>query len=215
MQGGVGGDFYDFPEVADGLRGLVIGDVAGHGVRPTLVMAMAMGVLRGTAPYADRPDSPLLQINELLMGMNSRLSREFGIVMCTMFYGILDVPRRRLEYASAGHPPPLACTGEGCGLTELKATAPPLGVDRNTLFEVNSADLRGTRRLLFYTDGLLDALGGAKAGIGRLSEILADTRGQEPKVQLEAVFEEVYSPGRSTEGRRTDDASAFLLDLKS
>ena len=64
-------------------------------------------------------------------------------------------------------------------------------------------------------NGLLDALGGAKAGIGRLSEILADTRGQEPKVQLEAVFEEVYSPGRSTEGRRTDDASAFLLDLKS
>lgn len=213
MLGGVGGDFYDFPEVANGRRGLIIGDVTGHGLRPSLVMAMVFGALKGTAPYTSNPGDRLKQINRLLVDLNSRLIDRWGIAMCSMFYGILDVPQLRLEYANAGHPPPMACYGEGCNLTQFVATAPPLGVDAEVSFEVCSVNLRGVRRMFFYTDGVMDAFGGGRAGIQRLSEVLTHTRTLSPHAQLNAVFEAARD-ARSPSPHR-EDASGFLLDLRS
>jgi serine phosphatase RsbU (regulator of sigma subunit) len=42
----VGGDFYDFFELADRLLGIVVGDATGHGMPAALVMATTRGMLR-------------------------------------------------------------------------------------------------------------------------------------------------------------------------
>jgi len=215
MFGGVGGDFYDFPEVADARRGLIIGDVTGHGLRAALVMAMSFGLVRGTARHTRRPDMPLRELNNMLVEVNQQLSRQWGIVLCTMFYGIFDPPNRKLLYANAGHPPPLACYGQtcGCALSQLGATAPPIGVAKDIEFVVHSIDLHDVRRLFFYTDGLLDVLGGARSGLRRLGDIMADTRGLAPELQLQAVFQRARRASLTYAKGHADDASAFLLEI--
>ena len=211
--GGVGGDFYDFPEVAGGLRGLIIGDVTGHGLRPALVMAMVFGLIRGAAPYADNPAERLLQINDLLTELNERLIGEWGVTMCSMFYGVLDVPRRWLVYANAGHPPPIACLGDRCELSQLAAISPPLGVDPAASFKTRAVDLRDVRRMLFYTDGLLDAFGGPRRGAERVSRLLAET-GEEPvQAQLRALMNAARR-AMCEETGYADDVSAFILDMR-
>lgn len=215
MLGGVGGDFYDFPEVAHGLRGLIIGDITGHGLRPALVMAMVFGALRGIAPQTESPRDALGQINRMLVDLNLRLAEEWGLVMCSMFYGIMDVDRLTLTYANAGHLPPIACRGDLCELSPLLATAPPLGVVPDVPFDVRVADLQHVKRMFFYTDGLLDALGGAKAGINRLSEILSQTRSLSPEAQLQTVFDEAQLARRQLPKSRRDDASAFVVSIRA
>ncbi len=215
MLGGVGGDFYDFPEVAHGRRGLIIGDITGHGLRPALVMAMVFGALRGAAPQTESPRDALRQINHLLVDLNKRLTDEWGLAMCSMFYGIMNVDQHKLTYANAGHPPPIACRGGLCELEPLIATAPPLGVDPDVPFEVHVADLQHVKRMFFYTDGLLDALGGARIGVERLSEILSKTRSLSPRAQLQAVFGEVQLARSELPNSRRDDASAFVVDIRS
>ncbi len=210
---GVGGDFYDFPEVAGGLRGLIIGDVTGHGLRPALVMAMVFGVIRGAAPYADNPMDRLIQINDLLTDLNARLIGEWGVTMCSMFYGVLDVPRRWLVYANAGHPPPIACFGDRCELSQLAATSPPLGVDPAADFEARTVDLRDVRRMLFYTDGLLDAFGGPRPGIESVSALLAETRGLPARAQLRALMN-AERRAMCEASAHNDDLSAFILDMR-
>ena len=51
----VGGDFYDFIAVNPEQFVLVVGDVVGHGVRASLMMAQIMGFLRTDASHRSRP----------------------------------------------------------------------------------------------------------------------------------------------------------------
>nr|MDQ5811985.1 ester cyclase [Actinomycetota bacterium] len=45
----IGGDFYDFVELPNGLLGLVVGDATGHGMPAALLMATTRGMLRAVA----------------------------------------------------------------------------------------------------------------------------------------------------------------------
>jgi hypothetical protein len=53
----VGGDYYDFLELADGRLGVAIGDISGKGIGAALMMANLEACLRGQAPSArDLPE---------------------------------------------------------------------------------------------------------------------------------------------------------------
>ena len=91
-----------------GRVGLVIGDVAGHGVlaRPRL---MGQRAQRRCAPTRSRATRPAVALG--LLDRMLRVTRERA--MATVIYAIIDPETGRIRYASAGHPHPSWSTRRG------------------------------------------------------------------------------------------------------
>jgi serine phosphatase RsbU (regulator of sigma subunit) len=145
----VGGDFYDFHTFDDGRLGVVIGDVSGEGVPAALVMAITRTMLRTAARATDSPGEALAQVNELL----SADIPSGTFVTC--FYALLDPASGQLRYANAGHDLPYHRHGED--VCELRATGMPLGLMPGMRYEELEATLEVDDRVLFYSDGLVEA----------------------------------------------------------
>jgi len=153
----VGGDFYDFFELPGepGRLGLVIADVAGKGVPAALFMALSRTMIR-TAGLAGRaPAAALLRANQLILN-DSRAE-----MFLTAFYAELDTQSGHLAYARAGHNRPLwwqAATGD---LDELDADGIVLGAIEAIKLEECAIDMAPGDLVLFYTDGVTEAVDGA------------------------------------------------------
>src|SRR6185295_784224 len=64
----VGGDWYDVVELPDGTLGLVVGDVAGHGVASAATMALLRNALRAYAWEGVGPAEALARLSTLTAG---------------------------------------------------------------------------------------------------------------------------------------------------
>jgi sigma-B regulation protein RsbU (phosphoserine phosphatase) len=98
---GVGGDYYDFLELADGRLGIAIGDVSGKGIGAALMMASLQASLRAQALHAKGDLAELMSRVNTLVYEASTTNR-----YATFFYGQLDPATRKLDYVNAGHNPP-------------------------------------------------------------------------------------------------------------
>jgi serine phosphatase RsbU (regulator of sigma subunit)/anti-sigma regulatory factor (Ser/Thr protein kinase) len=145
----VGGDFYDFIELPDGLVGLVCGDVSGKGVPAALVMATTHSILRGDSSRLVSPGKMLERANELLL---AEIPPQMFV---TCLYGVLDPGTGRLRYANAGHNPPYVQAADG--VVELRATGMPLGLMPAMDYEEREATLAPGDTLLLHSDGLVEA----------------------------------------------------------
>src|SRR5215211_5062705 len=80
----VGGDFYDFLQLADGHVGLVVGDVSGKGIPAAVLMANTQSVLRTVAQRDSAPGQALMEANQVLCAYVP------PNMFITCFYAILD-----------------------------------------------------------------------------------------------------------------------------
>ncbi|HZT98462.1 MAG TPA: SpoIIE family protein phosphatase [Ktedonobacteraceae bacterium] len=145
----VGGDFYDFLTFEDGRLGIVIGDVTGKGVPAALVMATTRSILRSVAQGSVTPGKVLEQANDLLY---PDIPPKMFV---TCLYAILDPHSGRLWYANAGHDLPYRRHGDT--VSELRATGMPLGLMPGMSYEEKEVTLLPGERVLFYSDGLVEA----------------------------------------------------------
>ena len=145
----VGGDFYDFLTFDDGRLGIVIGDVTDKGVPAALVMATTRSILRSAAQVTVSPGKVLEQTNDLLYpDIPPRM-------FVTCLYAILDPHSGRLWYANAGHDLPYRRHDNT--VSELRATGMPLGLMPGMSYEEKEATLMPGDRVLFYSDGIVEA----------------------------------------------------------
>lgn len=153
------GDFFDFIDLPDQNIGLVIADVSGKGVPASLIMASVRAALRAQVDN-------VYYLYEVVRRLNVMLYRDTKPTeFVTLFYGVLDSRNRRLTYCNAGHPPALLLRdGE---VTELPSDNMVLGIDPNEEYRQNFVDLRSGDAILFYTDGLPDAMNFEKEPYGK------------------------------------------------
>jgi serine phosphatase RsbU (regulator of sigma subunit)/anti-sigma regulatory factor (Ser/Thr protein kinase) len=154
----VGGDFYDFIDLADGRLGLVIGDVTDKGVPAAMVMAATRSVLRASAQRLIEPGDVLARVNDNLCPDIP----ENMFVTC--FYGVLDPASGHLRYANAGHNLPLWHAGGESG--DLRATGMPLGLLPGMQYEERETTLADGATVLLYSDGLIEAHDSAREMFG-------------------------------------------------
>lgn len=165
--GAVGGDWYDYIPLGDGRLALVIADVSGKGMPAALLMSAARGMVRSLAPLSSGPGEVLARVNEMF------LSDSLAGRYVTMVYAVLDPVNRTLTFANAGHPWPLLC--HGTQMRPLHAdSGMPLGLLPGTYSEHTVRFCRNFR-LLFYTDGISEAMDCAdrEFGAARISEFVA------------------------------------------
>jgi sigma-B regulation protein RsbU (phosphoserine phosphatase) len=153
----VSGDFYDFIPLADDDHpstrwGFVVADVADKGVPAALFMALSRTLVRTMAIGGSDPAEVLAQANNLIMA--SARSDLF----VTLFYAILNPLDGVLTFANGGHNLPLQFDGRSAAVTELAAQGMALGVVTDIEFEQRHTRMELGDLLLFYTDGVTDAL---------------------------------------------------------
>jgi sigma-B regulation protein RsbU (phosphoserine phosphatase) len=148
----VGGDFYDFFFVNPTKLCLVIGDVSGKGVPAALFMAVSKALLRSEAMRDYPPHEVLARVNQLLCPENQIC------MYVTVFCLMLDTRTGVAEYCNGGHPAPLV-TNESGRVEQLEAPqGAVLGVMENAVYESRRQVLSKGDLLLFYTDGVTEAI---------------------------------------------------------
>ncbi len=150
----IGGDFFDFLEFRDGSHGLVVADVAGHGVSASLIMASLQTALRTFTPLSNSPAQVVNRLNRFFLH-NINFS-----TFVTLFLGRVEPGTQTFLYSNAGHNPPLlyhpALSGPEA-LTWLRPTGPAVGLVEGHTIGEHSVSLESGSQLLLYTDGLTEA----------------------------------------------------------
>jgi serine phosphatase RsbU (regulator of sigma subunit) len=166
-----GGDWYAVvPVGCDGMA-LAIGDVAGHGVSATAVMAQMRHALRAFAIIDPDPTRVLERLNQLLL-----FSSPDALV--SVVYGVLDVPNGRWHQANAGHCLPAIRDPDGTVRFVEVGHGPMLGLAQDVTFPSGSVTLERGSTLALYTDGLIERRGEMlDVGMERLATAL---RGASP-----------------------------------
>ncbi len=144
----VGGDWYDVLPLPGPLVGLVIGDVAGHGIRAAAVMASLRAALRAFATVEACPARILTRLNDYTC-------RYKPDTFATVFVGVFDPDEDLIRYALAGHPPALLVARDGATDVLDGTVGPPLGVPGAT-YEPREHPFPAGASLVAYTDGLIE-----------------------------------------------------------
>jgi len=164
----VAGDFYDFLVVDDERVGILVADVSGHGMPAALIASMLKIALAAQADHAADPA-------RVLTGLNQALCGKFQHHYVTAAYAFLDMERRTLTYAGAGHPPLLLWGGADGGVRDVSENGLFLGkFDFATYSSVEVPLVPGEFGLL-YTDGISETnnLDGVEFGTERFRQFLA------------------------------------------
>ena len=176
----VGGDYYDFFPLDEHRVGLLIADVAGKGTSAALYMAELKGLLLSLSKIHDSPKALLVQANRVLAEHLD--SRSF----ITMTYAIVDLGRRTLTYARAGHTPLMHCRQDGQGRRIVDVLAPDgivlgLGIEGvaarfEQLLEESTLPLGPGDVFVLFTDGITEAMnpGADLFGEDRLQELVGE-----------------------------------------
>lgn len=166
----VGGDFYDYFYLPGEMPrlGMVIADVADKGVPAALFMALSRSVIRTAALGGDNPAVALIRANELIL-KDSQTDLFLSAV-----YAVLNTESGRLIYSNAGHNRPLWYRAASKTIEELSARGIILGSFAHIELEERSIDIGPGDALIFFTDGVTEAMNEADEffGLGRLVKLL-------------------------------------------
>lgn len=165
----VGGDYFDFIHFSDQAPGLVIGDVAGHGMSASLLMASVQATLRTLALDHEAPAGVFDRLN-LLFSHNIRMTS-----FVSLFLARYDPQTHELTYSNAGHNPPLLRTrSNGPELFSwLHPTGAAIGLVEGAQFGTETVKLAPGDVLVLYTDGITEAMNpqGEEFGPERLADL--------------------------------------------
>lgn len=168
----VAGDFYDF--FAGGttppLQNIVIADVSDKGMHAALFMALTRSTVRASALSAPSLAEGITQANRLLCADAT------GGMFVTLFCAQIDPRKNEITYVNAGHNPPLIYRARDRELIELTRTGIMLGFMEGFAFQQRAVALAENDFILFYTDGVTEALNAHEEQFGeaRLRAVMLD-----------------------------------------
>lgn len=185
----VGGDWYDAIDLRDGRIGLVVGDIAGHGIDAMISMGRLRSATAALSHHSQSPAALLTQLNEFVGGPN-------GTGFATVFYAIVDLEGQTITYASAGHPPALLVSPQGETIWLDQGQTEPLHGEVTRRREASVALAPGSS-LILYSDGLVERRGESLAvGLERLERVASKLAEDQPHAVCDELFQSLV-PGPS------------------
>jgi PAS domain S-box-containing protein len=205
----IGGDFALVNSLDQDQFSLVVCDVSGHGIGSALV---ANRIYSATTAHL-RSDMPFL---EMFRELNRFLIEDIAGsgMFVTLAAARIDVQRRTMVFAGAGHPPAmLARQDQGPLLLESRSMilgALPDAVDAAGSQEVQ---LEPDDRIVLYTDGITEVFNskGKMLGIEGVQEIVHQTSSLPPHEMKQGILDGVAA---WREGPQTDDVSLMLVHVR-
>ena len=191
----IDGDFYDFIRYDEDHFDLLIGDVMGKGVSAAMlgaaiktqfIRAISNLVVSTNLATLPTPEEVLIFVQEMmckkLMSLNS---------FATGCYARFSLNKRRMDLVDFGHTQTIHYRDETQSCELLKGTNFPLGFADEESYEQMSVHLKTGDVLLFYSDGLVEAVNqtGECFGVPRLVDFVTS----HCALEAESFSKELYS----------------------
>lgn len=200
----VGGDWYESIRLPGARVALVVGDVAGHGVRAAVTMGRLRTAIQTLARLELPPAESLQQLDELMLTIGEREPH-----FATCAYAVYDGVTGEIELAVAGHVPPLLVHPDGRNEYLEFTPCPPLGVG-NGVVDTTVIPVRDGSLFVLYTDGLVESRDrDISEGLDRLAQSFGEGA---PERDLEDLcktsLDNVYSDAKR------DDIAVLIAKLR-
>ena len=207
----VAGDFYDFIVVDEKHIGILVADVSGHGMPSALIASMLKIALSGQVAQAADPA-------QVLLGLNQALCGKFQHHYVTAAYLFVDMQKRTLTYAGAGHPPLLLWGGSSKGVRTVMENGMFLGRFPFATYSSVELPLQSGDRALLYTDGISETANsaGVEFGTDGFTQFLVTEQSTSADHFADRLLEELshWSARGSTEDL-DDDVTMVAIHVKS
>jgi serine phosphatase RsbU (regulator of sigma subunit) len=201
----LGGDFYDFLPLDSEKTALLIADVSGHGFSAALIAAMLKFTFQTIAPGEPSPEAIVSRINQRFCRI---LKQDDFITLCC---AVFDPENMSVALAGAGHPPPFLYRPSGQIILKLESSGPPVGVDRDAVYERKQLDWIPGDALFFYTDGVTEALLG-KERTGGLDEVVLNLGPGLPAAEISQKLSSELEKIKDARGLE-DDVTLLTVEL--
>jgi serine phosphatase RsbU (regulator of sigma subunit) len=182
------GDYFDAFALDENRIAVLVADVTGHGLGPSLLMSACRSSLRALSTADLTPQQIIKRLDELL-----RHDLTDGRFI-TMIFGVLDA-NGTFTYTNAGHGPAMLAAEGRC--RSLPPHRPPLGVELvhgvgdalQTTTQLSPGD-----RLLLYSDGVSEAMNDnhEQFGVARIERIVCNTS-LDPDQVVQRILEAMHA----------------------
>jgi sigma-B regulation protein RsbU (phosphoserine phosphatase) len=204
----VGGDFYDFHDLGDGILGFAIGDASGHGLPAALLVRDVVTGLRMGIEKELKVAHVFEKLNRVIH--RSRLSSRF----VSVFYAEVEA-EGNVVYVNAGHQPPIVFFRDPApgqpSEVELGVGGTVIGPLPEAHFKRGFARIRPGEVLVGCTDGILERRDakGEFFGLEGLHAVVRQSQGEPAQVILDRLFEASNAWGENRPWE--DDATIAIL----
>ena len=203
----MGGDYFDYFQTGDDRLAVMAGDVAGHGVGASLIMAMAKaGVLR-CSDCLDKPATVLARLHQIIFASRSKTQRKV-MTFQYLYYNPADGSG---VYANAGACSPLLVDPAKGTAHEITLQAPVLGGFKKSSFANLDLQLQPGQAVVFYTDGMVETMNpdGSEIGYDGLKQILLAAYDPDAR----RYYDNIYQKYREwlAGGQPQDDLTLIIL----
>ena len=208
----VSGDFFDFIDIDENRLGFVIADVTGKSVSGALVMTAAKSVFRLLSEEK-------MAVSEIMKRANLQIKKDITRaqgMFVALLYAELNIGEKTIGLCSAGQTQPIllsARTGEAA-LVETEGDAFPLGIVDFAEYEETRLSLESGDLILFYTDGVVEAMNKAEEmyGFDRFMSVIKGNQGLEVEAFLEKLVDDVNDFVGKAE--QHDDLTIVVIQVK-
>jgi sigma-B regulation protein RsbU (phosphoserine phosphatase) len=205
--GVVGGDYFRVWQPTSNSLHFCVADVSGKGTPGAMIAAMLYASLSTLSASHDSPGFILGRLETIL---RDQLGEGHYV---TIFYGVIDLASRILNFVNAGHCPPLLRHADGA-MQSLSSTRPVLGLMLDADFHSERLRLSAGDRLLLYSDGVTEA--GNEAGEEFGAERLASLLEHQSEGPLPEQFGNIMDSVRGhAQGNFGDDATLLLISVSA
>jgi len=207
----VAGDFYDFIIVDEKRLGILVADVSGHGMPAALISSMLKIALAAQSARALDPAA-------VLTGLNQTLCGKFQGHYVTAAYALVDLERKTICYAGAGHPP-LVLRDRSAGNTcEIAENGLFLGSFPKAVYTAVETRFAEGDWGVLYTDGVLEATDPSAQEFGpdRLKRFLESNRNLGVDQFVDGLLDELSRWSDRASGREPeDDITVLAIHFKT
>lgn len=182
----LGGDYYDFFAIDEAFCGVLMGDVAGHGVGAALIMAMAKSGILSSSESLKEPKQLLEKLHQLIY--SSKTAKQKKIM--TFQYLSLNSLTGAAKYANAGACSPILVTGMGSEARELSLAGAALGAFKKAKFSEIELHFKPGDCMVFYTDGIIEARNpqGKEMGYEGFLRLVKNSWHLEPQIMYDTIY---------------------------
>ena len=203
-----GGDYYDFIILkGKDTFGVVVGDVAGHGISSALLMASVRSALRQRLALPGSISQVIGDVNHQLAG-DLADSGQF----VTLFYLEADPARANFEWIRAGHEPAFFYDPAAKDFFELAGSGMALGVDKDCRYDINRKnDVPRGSIVVIATDGVWETRNASGQMLGRraIRDIIRKNSTAGADDIKKAIFEQISKFRKGAEPE--DDITLVVL----